>query len=77
MPPIAEANENRFYISKKHVAISNTHNTSDLSMSSGVAGGHSFGSGASTSADPESGGGGCCKNSGGRDGRGGCFGLYY
>lgn len=76
-PPETAQNENKFYIQRKHAAIQSTHNSSNLSRSANVAGGHSFGQGGTANQDPVNGGGGSCRTTLGGSGAGGYFGLYY
>jgi hypothetical protein len=77
VPSKNSQNENKFYIYHNYPALSGSHNPDDLSLNSNVPGGHSFGRGATAEKNPSRGAGGCCNKSGGRDGAGAYFGLYY
>ena len=76
-PPSDNSN---FCLKRSYNAISTTHN-GNVTKDVDVAGGHSFGdglnSGGTKGTNPVNGGGGACNQSGGRDGAGGYFGLYY
>lgn len=58
-------------------ALTGANNTSTDRSGTNVPGGHSLGKGGTKDINPSRGAGGCCNNSGGRDGAGGYFGLYY
>lgn len=70
-------NDPNFCYELKHDSIITTHNAKSISTDVNVAGGHSFGAGGTKGTNPCRGAGGACNGSGGRDGAGAYFGLYY
>jgi hypothetical protein len=74
MPP---TDKSAFCLSLNHAMIKTSHTNTGKSKDVDVAGGHSFGAAGTKARDPVNGAGGACTESGGRDGAGGYFGLYY
>lgn len=74
IPPADQAD---YCLNLTYDALIGTNNSSTNRSSTNVPGGHSFGKGGTKDVNPTNGAGGCCNDSGGRDGAGGYFGLYY
>jgi hypothetical protein len=75
-PPYSTDGEGKFYITKDHKAVETTHNANDMSLGASVAGGHSFGQGATQNNGAGGGGGGSCSPNY-RNGCGAYIGFYY